>query len=256
MNLSIPLILVLVDPFSIHHAWTMFKEADLYLLPNQHSFRVFRHRGINPKRLSITGHPIRLIPSTTLRAPLSSWRKKLGLNPKKLTIFLGGSGEGVGRLDLIIHGLLKQPQLLNSVQIIIACGKNKSLFKQLTLLKKQHSRLLFPYGFYPEMYNLIKAADVVVGKPGPNLMFETIALAKPFLTTGHPLGQEVGNYRFISKEKLGFVTYSPTQTTKKILAIIKTPSLLNQYQPALLHHQRLLRQTPRRCIGALKPFLK
>ena len=73
------------------------------------------------------------------------------------------------------------------------------------------------------MYNLIKAADVVVGKPGPNLMFETIALAKPFLTTGHPLGQEVGNYRFISKEKLGLVTYSPTQTTKKILAIIKTP---------------------------------
>ena len=87
-------------------------------------------------------------------------------------------------------------------------------------------------------------------------MFETIALAKPFLTTGHPLWQEVGNYRFISKEKLGLVTYSPTQTTKKILAIIKTPSLLNQYQPALLHHQRLLRQTPRRCIGALKPFLK
>lgn len=256
LNLTTPLILVLVDPFSIHHAWTIFKQADLYLLPNQHSFRVFSQRGINYKRLRITGHPIRLIPSATLRAPLTTWRKKLGLHPNKFTIFLGGSGEGVGRLDLIINSLLKQPQLLDSVQIIIACGKNQSLLKQLTLLKKQFPHLLFPYGFYPNMYDLIKAADVVVGKPGPNLMFETIAFAKPFITTSLPLGQEVGNYRFIAKEKLGFITYSPTQTVKKILSIIRQPNLLTQFKPALRHHQRLLRQTPRRCIGALQPFLK
>lgn len=256
MNLTTPLILVLVDPFSIHHAWTFFKQADLYFLPNQHSFQVFRQRGIEAKRLRITGHPIRIIPSATLHAPLAAWRKKLGLDPKKLTIFLGGSGEGVGRLDLIIQGLLKHPELLNSIQIIIACGKNKLLFKQLTTLKKDYPQLLFPYSFYPNIYDLIKASDVVVGKPGPNLMFETISLAKPFLTTGRPLGQEAGNYRFIAKEKLGFVTYSPTQTTKKILTIVNNPSLLDQFNPALRHHQRLLRQTPRRCVRALMPYLK
>lgn len=256
MNLTTPLVLVLVDPFSIHHAWTIFRQADLYLLPNQSSYRIFQQRGIDARRLRITGHPIRLIPPATLHAPLAAWRKKLGLNPKKLTIFLGGSGEGVGRLDLVIQGLLKYSPLLISTQIIIACGKNQLLFNQLNTLKNKYPRLLFPYSFYPELYNLIKAADVVVGKPGPNLMFETIALAKPFLTTGRPLGQEIGNYRFIAKEKLGFITYSAAQTVKKILAIIKQPQLLNQFKPALRHHQLLLRQTPRRCIGALKPFLK
>lgn len=256
LHLSPPLILAVVDPFSIHHAWTIFKQADLYLLPNQHCFNIFRRRGHNPQRLCVTGHPIRLIPPAVLQTPLPTWRKKLGLDPKKLTLFLGGSGEGVGRLDLIIKGLLQHPRLLNSIQIIIACGKNKSLFQQLTLLKKKYPFLLFPYGFYPEMYNLIKASDVVIGKPGPNLMFETIALAKPFITTGYPLGQELGNYRFIAQEKLGLITYSPDRTVAKILTIIKKPQLLNKFQPALRQHQRLLRQTPRRCIGALKPFLK
>lgn len=246
LRLNIPLVVVVVDPFSIHHAWTSWQQADLYLLPTDFSYRLFVGRGFDPRRLLVTGQPLR---------PLPQLRQKR-LDPKQLTIFLGGSGEGVGRIDQIVNKLLTYAKLLDCVRLIIACGKNRTLLAQMQALKQNYPQLIWPYGFTDKIFELVNSADLVVGKAGPNLMWETIALGKPILTTGLPLGQEAGNYRFIARGKLGLVTYSPQQTVKKLLQIIKQPELLKQFQPAIKKQQQLIRQTPPRILAGLRPFLQ
>lgn len=247
LGLKIPLIVVLVDPFSVHHAWTVYKQADLYLLPNNHCFKLLCARGISRRRLAVTGQPIRPVPQKLSAA---------GRNSRRFTVFLGGSGEGVGRIDQIVKLLLRYPRRLNRTRLIIACGKNQVLFKQMEKLSKIYPDIIYPYGFTDKIYELIHSSNLVVGKAGPNLMFEAIALGKPILTTGLPLGQEAGNYRFISRSNLGYVTYSPVQTAKKLFRIIQDPALLNRFKPSLKKEQQHLKQTPRRIIGALRPFLQ
>lgn len=246
LRLKIPLVVVVVDPFSVHHAWTTYKQADLYLLPNHYCLTLFKKRGFNPRRLVVTGQPIRAIPKDL---------KPIKFTPKKLTVLLGGSGEGVGRIDQVVKQLIKKTQILNRLRLIVACGKNRGLLKEMQKLKPLYPELIQPYGFTDKIYQLIKSSDLVVGKAGPNLMWETIALGKPLLTTGHPLGQEAGNYRFISRAKLGGVTYSPQQTVKQLVRVVNRPRLLLKWRAGIKREQQRIKQTPRRCLGALRPFL-
>lgn len=247
LGIKIPLVIVLVDPFSIHHAWTTFKLADRYLLPNLYSFRIFKQRGVDPQRLTVTGHPIRPIPSKLL---------PLRFTGKKLTVFLGGSGEGVGRIDQIVTGLWHLPGLARRVRLLVVCGKNNFLYSQMQFLARKMPDSMRVYGFTDQIYRLIKSADIVVGKAGPNLMFEALALGKPILATGLPLGQEAGNYRFIAREKVGIVASGPEQTVRKLILFIRQPRRLCRFQPAIKKQQQLIRQTPPRILAGLRPFLQ
>ena len=49
------------------------------------------------------------------------------------------------------------------------------------------------------------AADIVMGKAGPNILFESVTLGKPFLATSYIRGQETPNLDFIRRYGLGWV---------------------------------------------------
>lgn len=246
LQLSLPHLVVLVDPFSIHHAWTSYHQATLYLLPNRHAASIFIKRGIAKNKIKIVGHPIRPIPPRLRPLPLPS---------RKFTIFLGGSGEGVGQLDQLVIKLLKQPIVLKKAQLIVAAGKNKTLLLNLKQLQTKYPRIIFPFGFTKNIYSLIKASDIVVSKPGPNLMFETLSLGKPIIATGLPLGQEEGNYQFINNNHLGFLAPDHQQIIKLLVKLIKSPRLLSQFSASIKKQQLIYQDTPQKTWQALKPFL-
>ena len=49
------------------------------------------------------------------------------------------------------------------------------------------------------------AADVVMGKAGPNMLFESVTLGKPFIATNYIPGQEEINLELIRRHQLGWV---------------------------------------------------
>ena len=48
-------------------------------------------------------------------------------------------------------------------------------------------------------------ADLIIGKAGPNTIFETVAAKKPFIAITHIAGQEDCNLDLIKEYQLGFV---------------------------------------------------
>ncbi len=246
LQLSLPHLVVLVDPFSIHHAWTSYRQATLYLLPNRHAASIFAKRGIAKSKIKVIGHPIRPIPPQL---------RPLSLPQPKFTIFLGGSGEGIGQLNQLVIKLLKQPAVLAKAQLIVAAGKNKTLFLNLKRLQTKYPQIIFPFGFTKNIYSLIKASDIVVSKPGPNLMFETLSLGKPMMATCLPLGQEEGNYQFLKNNHLGFIAPDHQQIIKLLVKLIKSPRLLRQFSASIKKQQLIYQDTPQKTWQALKPFL-
>ncbi|MBO0781548.1 MAG: hypothetical protein J2P37_22230, partial [Ktedonobacteraceae bacterium] len=55
------------------------------------------------------------------------------------------------------------------------------------------------------------AADVVMGKAGPNMLFESVTLGRPFIATAYIPGQEHANLEFIRRHGLGWVALTAEQ---------------------------------------------
>ena len=71
------------------------------------------------------------------------------------------------------------------------------------------------------------AADVVMGKAGPNVLFEAVTLGKPFIATAYIPGQEQVNLGFIRRHKLGWIALKNPSQHYIVRLLAADPELLN-----------------------------
>ena len=64
------------------------------------------------------------------------------------------------------------------------------------------------------------AADVIMGKAGPNALFEAVTLNKPFIATSFIPGQEQENLSFIQRHGLGWVALRPQEQLSLLSALM------------------------------------
>jgi len=250
---TIPHIVAIADPFTIHHSWTTYKNADHYLAPTPEAKKILLSRKIPSKNISITGLPLRLgVFTPTLTQNRA--RNKLQLDKNKPTFFIGGSGEGHGQIFKLTKKLLTHPQTKSLCQLIVVAGKNKLLKTRLDALSKKCSNLR-AFGHTNMIDQLLIASDIVVGKPGPNILFESLMLQKPFIATNPPLSQELGNYHYITQKKLGLVTRQLDQTLETLIDFINHPSKLKKFQPGIQKHRRRYLGTPQKTLKLINHFL-
>ncbi len=249
----IPHLVVIADPFTIHHAWTTYKQANHYLAPTVEAKKILIKRGIQPYHITVTGLPLRL---EVFSPPLnqSQAQQKFGLKPRKLTIFIGGSGEGHGQIYKLTKKLLSNSQTQSRCQLIVVAGKNKLLKTRLTTLSNKYPNLK-PFGYTNLIDQLLTASDLIVGKPGPNILFESLMLQKPFIATSKPLSQELGNYHYISQQKLGFVTHQSERTFKVLADLIKNPHKLKLFQSGINKHRSTYQNTPQETLKIIHQYL-
>jgi processive 1,2-diacylglycerol beta-glucosyltransferase len=159
-------------------------------------------------------------------------RKKLGLEDKLTLLFTTG-WEGT---EVVFKSIEAIAKLNRPLQIIVACGTNKNLLnraKKLEESSKSSQTNIIPLPFTKELHLYMHSADLVIGKAGPNAVFETAATLTPFFATTHISGQEDGNLDIIEEYKLGFVEENPKKAFIKLVNIIENPKQLTAFQPHL-----------------------
>jgi UDP-N-acetylglucosamine:LPS N-acetylglucosamine transferase len=67
------------------------------------------------------------------------------------------------------------------------------------------------------------SADIIMGKAGPNMLFESVTLGKPFIATAYIPGQEEANLAFIQRHNLGRVAIRSDEQRKLLSALIHHP---------------------------------
>lgn len=189
-GLDIPLIGIITD-YDIHAYW-LDRNIDLYIIGDAILEKDFISFGFKPRRVSTGGIPID--PAFGEQQDREQLRNKLGLDKNRPVILLAGGGWGLGNLARIADMLSNLPEKL---QIVAVAGTNAKL-KGLLQQTYANAKNVKVHGLITNMDEYMKAADILVTKPGGLTVSEGLAVGAPMLLFDVLYGQEVWNAGFVT----------------------------------------------------------
>ena len=193
-------------------------------------------------------------------------RKELGLRPDLTTaiVLFGGHGS---KVMYDITGRLDAAQL--PLQLILICGRNEELAAKFNA--QQWRTPVKAIGFTKEIHKLMRAADFLIGKPGPSSIAEAMVRKLPVLIecNAWTLPQERYNAEWVAEKRVGIVLSSFREVVSGVRRMLDAAALAEFRKnvvaldnravfeiPEIL--EKLLResasaQTPERDAGNLQP---
>lgn len=218
LKLSIPVVSVVMDPFTAPSIWFFEKDMKLIVFSEYLKKQAVEKYGVPAKNI-FKAAPIF---SEKFSAPLPETEKRelkqsFGIPQDKKVLLIAGGGEGLKGADKILSVFLKNNF---DEQIIIVCGKNKVLKQKLEKIVQKHkAENVLIFGFVTIMYELINLADCVVSKGGPGTVMEVLSLKKPLIISDFIRHQEWGNVFFVQQNNAGFLIPKPKDIHKKVMEL-------------------------------------
>jgi UDP-N-acetylglucosamine:LPS N-acetylglucosamine transferase len=191
---SLPTLGVLTD-FGMHDFWIQ-PGIDSYCIAHE-SIPGLQDIGSEPARLLATGIP--LMPGFCHPPSTREARLRLCLDPDAPVVTVLGGGLGLG-VDAIAERLLVRP---GPLYVLVLVGRNDAARKSLAPLAGRYPGRLGVWDWTEQMEVFIRAADIVVGKPGGITVAEALACGRPLLATHSLRGQEGFNVRFLEQHGVG-----------------------------------------------------
>ncbi len=228
LDLQRPFAMLLSDPNSVHNSWLSEKRAQAVLATTRETYAQAFAAGFGAGQLFLTGWPVR---SQFYRAGgdgRAGLLTQLGLNPQAFTVFLQGGGEGAARFAQTVDNVHR----VQGCQVILAAGTNQELIRRYS-----GTPGLSVLPFTKEIAPYMAAADVVMGKAGPNMLFESVTLGKPFIATAYIPGQEKGNLDFILRYNLGWVALDGQAQFDLVQRLAANPSEIERVQAGVAAYQ-------------------
>ncbi len=186
---GIPSIGVITD-YGVHDFWLQ-PGVDRYCLP---------HADV-PLRLdrgeagaTVTGIP--LMPPFAAPPERARARACLGIDQQMPVVLVVGGGLGIG-VEPVARALLASPR---RPLVLVVTGRDVQAAAHLHSHRHERLRL---WTWTAEMALLMRAADIVVGKPGGLTVAESLACGRPLLATGTLHAQEDFNLQFLRRHAVG-----------------------------------------------------
>jgi UDP-N-acetylglucosamine:LPS N-acetylglucosamine transferase len=223
---TIPFVMLFSDPNGVHATWLTARDVAATLAPTRETYAQALSVNFPPERVYQTGWPVRGQFYRVQAEQRSALLAQMGLDSQRFTVFLQGGGEGAAQFGRTVERILTIPQ----VQVILAAGTNHALITHFTH-KPQANIFVLP--FTKEIAPYMAAADVIMGKAGPNMLFESVTLGKPFIATAYIPGQEEANLAFIRRHKLGWVALEPAQQVALLEKLVAAPQELQRMQASV-----------------------
>jgi processive 1,2-diacylglycerol beta-glucosyltransferase len=227
------------EPFDSHQIW-FSPVFDWSMVFSRKSREEIVQKGIAAQRVKEFHFPIKPSFAQRTQAP-SVLRAQLGLQKKPFTVLLFFGAEGVGPVRKSLEALI---QAGLSLQVVVVCGRNQKLLGEIQRLAASDTRGLHieTRGYVTNLADYIAAADVVVGKSGPNQVFETLLQCRPLVISSF-LANEKETTDWVIRNKLGWLTRSPAHLAALLARLAAHPEVLRQYQ-ASIRAMRLRSGTP------------
>jgi 1,2-diacylglycerol 3-beta-galactosyltransferase len=202
IGLHAPLVTVITDLVTIHHAWTTEAAADQYVVASAEAARVCITRGIPPQRVHDLGLPIRDGFSPT-DDPAGA-KRALGLDPRRRVLLVMSGGEGGGKVRSILRQIAGSVRALN-LQAVAICGRNEALRERLQALAPRLGPGTVVLGFVSNVADYMRASDALLSKAGPGAIAEAAACGLPIIVCDYISGQEAGNLAYVETRAAGTV---------------------------------------------------
>jgi processive 1,2-diacylglycerol beta-glucosyltransferase len=223
--------MLFADPNGVHASWLTAHDATATLAPTSETYAQALSANFPPERVHQVGWPVRGQFYHTQPEQRFLLLEKMGFDRTRFTVFLQGGGEGAAQFSRTVERVLAVPQ----IQIILAAGTNQALITQFSNGQKSH---IFVLPFTKEIAPYMAAADVIMGKAGPNMLFESVTLGKPFIATAYIPGQEEANLDFIRRHNLGWVALEPAQQVALLERLASDPQEFQSMDAGVKAYQK------------------
>jgi processive 1,2-diacylglycerol beta-glucosyltransferase len=121
-------------------------------------------------------------------------RRRFGLEPDRPLVLVMGGGAGVGPMSELAERLASLPE---SPQVLVLCGTNARLQREVQALSPRHAGRLRAMPFTPHVDLLLEASDMVVSKAGGLTCAESLVKRTPLVIFRPTPGHEVANARYL-----------------------------------------------------------
>ena len=214
------------EPFDSHYIW--FSQAFEWSMVFSHkSYEEIVAKGLPASKVREFHFPIK--PSYTLRTESKAvLRRRIGIEQKPFTVLFFFGAEGVGPVRKHIAALMEKGL---AAQVVVICGKNEKLKAELDSLARRITGPLTLHvrGYVTNISEYVASADVVVGKSGPNQVFETLLQNRPLIISSY-LANERETSTWVVNNKVGWLTRTPTHLTALLARLASHPSIIKEYQ--------------------------
>ena len=166
------------------HQTYVSRFVDKYMCSTQYSKNILIEKGVNSEKILTIGIPIKkefLKYNNTKRTM------------KNFTIMIMGGVEGLRYIKRALKSILKTNK---GTRIIVVCGKNKILKKQLEN-KYKNNRDVTVLGYSNKIQKLMRISNILVTKAGGITVLEAIAQKIPIIIPYYIPGQEMENTDYL-----------------------------------------------------------
>lgn len=182
--------------------------------------------GLPADRVAATGIPISAPPHAP-DASTAQTRVRDSGGPPKLLISAGASGG-----DYAVAVVRQTLHIRSSFTATIVCGRNEELRQTIERLVAPAGDRYRVLGFTSEMPQLLREADLFVGKPGGLSASECMAAGLPMVLVNPIPGQEVRNGDYLMEQGAAIRCNTPTTIGWKIDQVLSEPGRLRRMQEA------------------------
>ena len=186
---------IVVTDFDFHAMW-LSRSFHRYFVAIDETKAHLQMLGLPSERITVSGIPID--PVFQESADKMKVCAELGLNPDLPILLLSAGALGVSPTEFVLEQLMG---LRHQTQIVVVCGQNLELRyrmeNKVAMTTRNDIRVL---GYSREMHNLMKIADVFIGKPGGLTTAEALACGLPMCVINPIPGQEERNCDHLLEE--------------------------------------------------------
>jgi hypothetical protein len=171
----------------------------------------------------------------------SALRKEMSLRPDLPTaiVLFGGHGS---KVMFDITERLDAAEL--PVQLILICGRNEGLAAKLRA--RQWKMPVHIIGFTKEVHKLMRAADFLIGKPGPGSIAEAMVRKLPVLIecNSRTLPQERYNAEWVIAKRVGIVLKSFRHVVEGVRQMLEPAALAEFRRNVAAQENRAIFEIP------------
>jgi processive 1,2-diacylglycerol beta-glucosyltransferase len=204
--------------FETHRLWVN-QPCDHYFTATEEGAQYLRYWGVPAGDVTITGIPIH--PVFTTAKDRAALRRKFHLDPDRPVLLQLAGGFGVGPIETLYRALL---DIEPPAQIVVVAGKNEKVRQELQRVPVRHFAQVI--GFTTEIDEYMKAADLVVSKPGGLTTSETLACGAVMVVVNPIPGQETRNSDYLLENGAAVKVNTAGTLAWKVSALLKDPERL------------------------------
>ncbi|MDO4829609.1 MAG: glycosyltransferase [Clostridia bacterium] len=219
-----------VTDYDVQPFWNE-TELDTVFVPEESFIDGYAEKGMRRDTIVATGIPVD--PSLSEVTDKRQAKLDAGLDPDQRCVVIAGGSMGAGHMPGAVAALLRD--LPRDVRIVAVCGSNQRLMRRLSRLCRDPRRLQV-MGFVKPLHRLIRAADIVISKPGGLTSTETFVQRVPLVAV-HPIeGVESNNAGYMARNGIAACPETDEDLSAIVNRMLSDPSV----SETMLQNQRRL----------------